>query len=172
MRTKNDTECHSSVHLVACCHARVQKAVVNRKCFAVCPVDQFSEEDDLKSHNTRLFVTGALQLKLVCTMLFMAGLLVCNIFKFNLTRSVGKAIFKEWLYLAAMRLNGVALEVNLRYPIPVKSCYLKTDILLKFNPYTLCKEKYFYPMFDWFPSFKVLLKIVLRIFIEVFSILY
>lgn len=29
------------------------------------------------------------------------GLLVCNLFKLNLTRSVGKAIFKESLYLAA-----------------------------------------------------------------------
>ena len=43
---KNDTECHSSVHLVACCHARVRKAAVNLslqlvsfKCSAGCPVD-------------------------------------------------------------------------------------------------------------------------------------
>lgn len=99
MRTKNDTECHSSVHLVACCHARVQRAPVNLslqlvslKCSAGSPVDQFSEDDDLNSPNTRRFVALSTE-----TGMYNAfyGLLVFNLFKLNLTRSVGKPSLKN-----------------------------------------------------------------------------
>lgn len=99
MRAKNDNECHSSVHLVACCHARVRKAAVNLsfqlvslKCSVGCPVDQFSEEDDLNSCNTRLFVT-------LCNLNWYVQCFlrtsICNLFKLNLTRSVGKPSLKN-----------------------------------------------------------------------------